>query len=281
MFYRYLCLIAGLVTGLPCYTQSLETNPVRERNFAFEVKQIDEFIERFNGDKNTLLRQYLRQHYPEIKVNRASMVHSLFNRKQSWKNKPLNAFLDAISNSRDTLLLDFYHSQWYAEAFAEFRHNGKLISVKLILRIQADETKAAKWMIMGAVAPALETSPAIPPNPGPARGRRFINPMSHSTNFIALSKVFRDKKNISDFLDSSFLKSPLSASFLHFYLNNDPQYLYVRKIRYHFLQTDGWVFTVDRYLRPGINSGWLISDLIRADQDEKKLYLQKLMNGKL
>ena len=65
--------------------QTIESNTNRERNFAFEVKQIDEFFERFNYEKKSLIISYVKLNYPGISINRESLINSLFNRQnKSW-----------------------------------------------------------------------------------------------------------------------------------------------------------------------------------------------------
>jgi hypothetical protein len=40
----------------------------QESDFAFEVKTIDEFLERFNNDQYTLIRQHLETRFPGKKI---------------------------------------------------------------------------------------------------------------------------------------------------------------------------------------------------------------------
>ena len=104
--------------------------------------------------------------------------------------------------------------------------------------------------------------------------------MSHATNFISLSRALRDKKNLPDYLDADFLSYPSSKSFVRALLKNQLEYLYVKNIRYHFLQIDGWIFTVNDYPRKSIHSGWLVSSLQKSTPEEKESYRSALISRK-
>ena len=53
--------------------------PFQNAEFAFEVKTIDEFIERFNNDQYTLIRQYMEEKFPKKKLTRLDLIRTLFN----------------------------------------------------------------------------------------------------------------------------------------------------------------------------------------------------------
>src|SRR5687768_9024225 len=75
------------------FAQTVESNSNRERNFAFEVKQIDEFFERFNYEKNSLIVSYVKLNYPGITIDRESLVQGLFNRQnKNWIKTDLDTF---------------------------------------------------------------------------------------------------------------------------------------------------------------------------------------------
>ncbi len=98
----------------------------------------------------------------------------------------------------------------------------------------------------------------------------MLNPSSEGTDFINLRKLFSaDKNKIRGFLYRNFEAGKM-ALFIQELLEGQIDYEQIDHITYHFLQVDGWCFTVSKFLRDDPNSGWLISSL-RAMNDREKL----------
>ncbi|MEL7532807.1 MAG: hypothetical protein AAFN10_15925 [Bacteroidota bacterium] len=53
---------------------------------------------------------------------------------------------------------------------------------------------------------------------------------------------------------------------------------FVRSIKYHFMQIDNWIITVENFNRKDWNAGWLISDIIPASPTDKERYLNEKLN---
>jgi hypothetical protein len=49
----------------------------------------------------------------------------------------------------------------------------------------------------------------------------------------------------------------------------------VEDVRFHFFQIDGWYFELTDYNRPGYNTGWLISSLVRLNSPADKEAMRK------
>ena len=258
--------------------QVIESNSRRELNFVFEVKQIDEFFERFNNEQNSLLASYIRLKYPEVQITRTSLLESLFNTEVRGADAEIiREFCLQVSDSTKPAYLDFYSGEWYAEAVCKFRLNGQVTEAIVLLKIQQEENGGSKWIIVSAFSKRLGVTnlPVIfPYKPGCCK---FLNPMSHATNFLSLARALRDKINLPDYLDTSFLEYPYAKSFARALLRNQLEYLYVKSIRYHFLQVDGWIFTVNQYTRNSIHSGWLVSSLQKSTAEEKERYRESLL----
>ena len=259
--------------------QLIESNSQRELNFVFEVKQIDEFFERFNNEQNSLLSSYIRLKFPEIQVTRAALLQSLFNTDVAGSVPGvIQEFCLQVADSTNPVYLDFYSGDWYAEALCKFRLNGQLTEAVVLLKIQQEENGGAKWIIVSASSKRLGITRVPVVFPHKQGCCKFLNPMSHATNFISLSRAFRDKINLPDYLDTNFLEYPYSNSFVRALLRNQLEYLYVKSIKYHFLQIDGWIFTVSNYNRQSIHSGWLVSSLQKSTREEKEIYRSSLIS---
>lgn len=275
----FIMWLAGFSFAGSSSAQVVESNSRRELNFVFEVKQIDEFFERFNNDQNSLLASYVRLKYPQISLNRMSLLESLFNDQVQGSGPELiREFCLQVADSTKPAYIDFYNGDWYAEAVCKFRLNGQMTDVVLLLKIQQEENGGSKWIIVSAFAKRLALTDREVIFPYKATCCKFLNPMSHATNFISLSRAFNDKKNIPDYLDEDFLEYPSSKSFVRAFLRNQLEYLHVKDIRYHFLQINGWIFTVNQYHRKSVHSGWLVSSLKKATEEEKSIYRTALIS---
>lgn len=256
------------LAGLTAVHAAAQDN--REKLFAFEVKQIDEFIERFNDDSASFIRTYIRTHYPEVRVDRATLVHNLVDRsKKDWNQPELDTFFEEILDTTNPVHLTFYSRDWFAEAVCSCTYEGKPAEAVVLLTVNTDSTGGSKWIISDAWCKQIGTPATVKLPELPVPGTKFLNPISHTTNFIGLARAFRDKGHIRDYLDMNFMSSPRSLAFLKALLDGRLQYGYVKNIRYHFLDVDGWVFTVSYFQREQSNSGWLISALSRVDEDKK------------
>jgi hypothetical protein len=242
-----------------------------ESDFAFEVKTIDEFIERFNNDQYTLIRQYLETKFPKKKLTRTDLVKTLFNYEEPLWDKNLAAeFTKTVCDTNNEKFLDFYSDSWYAQAECLVKYKGvsKIVTITLQVMV-SDRTGAAKWVICGARAPFLDFSKKLDP-------KKFLNPISHATDFIGLKKAMEDKMYMRNYLTDQFKESHLNK-YLAALASGEIVFQQINSITYHFLSIDNWLFTVKNYIRPGRNSGWLIQTLSKRTDKEKEEYKKNVL----
>ena len=51
---------------------------------------------------------------------------------------------------------------------------------------------------------------------------------------------------------------------------NNLKFITVNDVKFHFFQIDGWYFEVSQFNRPGFNTGWLISNLVKLNPGDKE-----------
>lgn len=250
----------------------------REKHFIYEVKQIDEFFERFNDDSNSFVRKVYASYHIRYNLNRTKLIKSLFNYEtKSWSADEIDRFVNTATNPKHPVKLDFYSDNWYAEARCKFQQNEGTIDVALILKIDTDSMKRSKWVIAGVRSGFLKTNAEVSIKVPKNNEGKFINPASHANNFIELDKALADKENLSDYLDVSFFKGSYSAGFYKAIVNNEIKFLYVKDVKFHFLQIEKWIFTVEYFPREALNSGWLISSLKNVSPAEMETYRKNLL----
>jgi len=243
----------------------------QESDFAFEVKTIDEFIERFNNDQYTLIRQHLESKFPGKKFTRTDLVKTLFNYEDPlWDASQAADFTKTVCDSTKEKFLDFYADNWFAQAECLVKYKGipKKVSVTLQV-VVSDRTGAAKWVICGARAPFLDFSKRLDP-------KKFLNPISHATDFIGLKKAMDDKMFVRNYLTEKFQESHLNK-YLAALATGDIVFQQLNHVTYHFLALENWSFTVKEYIRPGRNSGWLIQSVTKRSDKQKEDYKKNVL----
>ena len=268
---RLILIVVNLCIAL-CATAQNEIQYFSDENFAFEVKQIDEFIERFNNSENTLIRQYIKDNYGKKDLPRQEILKSLFNQKdESWSLRDVDLFITQIVN-RD-YNLQFEDKDWYAKLDCSVDYLGEEFPMTMIMNVERNQkTNAKKWVITSVNAQFLDI-------PESSDKSKSINPASHGTNFIALDRALEDTSNMKNYVSSDFNPDQLTL-FMSLLSCKKVSIKQVDRIQYHFLQFEGWAFTVKNFERDDKNSGWLISKLERLDDYQKDEYKKSILNLK-
>lgn len=255
-----LLFLLPAVVSLPA--QSI--NDFRESRFAFKVKQVDEFIDRFNHAPHTLAR---REH-PGL-THRDNLL-SLFDQEAPhWEASDIEAFAGQVLAQQARPVIGFYDDDWYASVDCTFRYGSKLREFTLILQNQRAANGGSKWVIVSILG-RLE-GVICEDIPRAVSTGQYLHPMSHAANFIELERAFEDRDNLHNYFDP-WNQGMDFLAFKHALWDGTLKYEFNRGITYHFLQLDGWIFTLDYFLRDDPNTGWLISSLSRATPEEKARY---------
>lgn len=247
-------------------------------NFVYQVKQIDEFIERFNNNDSTMLRQYMDVNSPEVEAKRLSMFKGLFDRGRTWNVDDMKGMYQTVNDTLAPVMLNFFDENWYADATCSFYYKGESKKGRLILQIQKVPNRASKWVIVSALTPFLPShSGEFPKLSIPADSNRTMNPVSHGTDFLGLQKALIDKRNFSNYLHENMYDLAY-APFVSAVLDESLEIDHVDFVQYHFLQIPNWMFKVEKVYRENSNnSGWLISTLIPTSNEQKVQYKKDIL----
>ncbi len=271
---------AGTISG--AQTLSSDNNKERDELFLFEVKTVDEFMERFNDEANSFMRKQFQKQDKQYAVSRAELLVSLFNLDNDWvkDSTDFKDFVSQATTKKNPQYLHFNDSGWYAEAKCAFLYNGKLIEIPLILDVKT-ENKGAKWMICGVgggeVLPDTIQTPWAD-LPVPAHNKfKYIPTTSHATNFVELTNVFCDTMDAYSYFEPEALKTASCRRLVQLILKNKIKFQYVSKLSFHFFQMPQWVFEVQQFNRGKLNSGWLIENIKKVTTAEKELEKKKML----
>ncbi len=253
-----------------------------EENFAWQVKQIDEFMDRFNNADYTPIRQYMKEQYAMEEVSRTEVLRSLFNlEKKAWKKEDVVQFLSEVADSLPPPYLDFYDRDWYAELRCQGVQHQEKVFFTLVLSIELDEkTGGLRWTInsvAGDFLPKADTMALAFAMDETYDVSKTLQPTSYGTDFMNLVDALRDTAHLESYVVSHEVDQPLTA-FLNQLYRRELTFRQVDHIVYHFLQMDRWIFQVQDFNRATTNSGWLINTLMPATEEEKDAYRKHVLH---
>jgi len=248
---------------------------VFEKKLLHEVKQLDQFIGRFNLSENIYGNKYSDRFNDSTKVlyssyvfARKKIIKTLFD-FENLKNDTsvIKRFIDNVSDNSQ--FISFSDNNWFAEVKTTLLLNGNEKNASIILQIEKNSKDEFKWVIKGVKAKFLSLNSDD--------SKDFINPISHETYFINLKKVFENNNNVMQYTYSGFKSDDLSI-FLYLISQNKILLKQIDAISYQFLQIDNYIFKVDFMNRSSFNSGWLITQLIETDKFQKEQYIKNILN---
>ncbi|HRH65581.1 MAG TPA: hypothetical protein PLU53_04745 [Bacteroidia bacterium] len=284
LFYSFLFLSTSL------QAQGLYEDTRWKENHVLEVKVLDEFIDRFNKDTSSAFVQNLKDIYRGKLPLRTSMIKSLFDRKQTWDTSLVKNFALTVTKRGAPHFLGFSDKDWFAHVRCKVTYQGKSRQLDLILKVEEGIHKSTKWVMVSAMADFLNfkypTSKSKIPLPrlcgsdlrDPDNQMTvFLDPMSHSTNFINLHQAFEDPPHFKDYLYEGPLTEQMQL-LLKLVTEKAIHFDYVQHISYHFLQIPNYIMVVEYFNRNSKNSGWLISNLLKVSYRSKPVYKKQFLN---
>jgi hypothetical protein len=278
---KFLIFISFTIFHHRLFSQVISNNEnVQEKHFVYEVKEIDEFFERFNDEKGSFLRGVYKAHHVKFNIPRQRLIWSLFNFENMLKDSDMiNKFVSDVTKKNKPIYLNYYGGNWYAELTCKFKYNAASIDIPVILKIEMTQNKGSKWMIVAVGSSALKSKIVVTEMTESKIKTNIISPTSNGTNFVSLKRVFDDKENLSDYFESDYIYDSNMLEFYNAILNGDIDFLDVVRIKYHFLLAGRWIFTVEDFIREELNSGWLINHLEKVSSVEMNNYRSKLLSG--
>lgn len=255
-----------------CTAQNIRND--LDLEFAFKVKQIDEFIERFNfgTTRQNILKMYLDKniHHNKDTFKRVFFIKTLFNQEDNLDVSLAKEFISFVDSLAHPTYLNFYDNDWYVLLSCDFFYKDKTKKVELILRNQVKKEKISKWVIFSIKSDLFNRPLAID-------STKILTPMSHAVDFMSLGKAFEDKKNSANYYRNDFKPDALSE-FSYLIQENLLIFKKINSIDYYFLQIPNWFFRVEYFNRQTNNSGWLISQLKKMNVEEKIRFKKDVLN---
>lgn len=236
-----------------------------------QSKQVNQFFRRFNGEEDEKGNRYYPRdrQYQSAKL-RKKYLGTLFDEGNAGIDNKLKT--DFAKQALDKpVILDFHGGNWFSEVHTTFTFNGKDQPVVLFMELEKDHL-GYKWVVNRVHADMFV--PVFVRDT--TRVGRFLHPMSHELDFMNLRKAFANTDSITQFTSKSYIPDQLSV-FLYEVKRGNLRFKTVNEVKFHFFQLEGWYFELSQFNRPGYNTGWLISNLVRLNSPTEKDLLRKYL----
>lgn len=269
---RFNTIILLLFATVTSYSQVIREGEDETRLYA-QSKQVNQFFRRFNGEEDEKGNRYYAKdkQYRSEKL-RKKYLGILFDESNTGISSGLK--VEFAKNVLDKqMFLSFHGGSWFSEVHATFRFNGKDQDVLLFMELEKDHG-GSKWVINKVYADMF--APFFVRDT--TKVGRFLHPLSHELDFMNLRKALVNSDSMSQFTVKRFVPDHLSV-FLYELKKGNLEFKSVNQVQFHFFQLDGWYFELSNFNRPGYNTGWLISNLVKlASPTDKEILRRHLYN---
>ncbi len=236
-----------------------------------ENKQVNQFFRRFNGEEDEKGERY----YPKDRLYRSEKLRKkyigiLFDASNAGITPDLKVeFTKDVINKEKPVILNFHGGNWFSEVHTLFLMNGKEVPVTLFMELEKHH-QGTRWVISKVYAdifkPYFERDTV--------KVGKFLHPLSHELDFMNLRRAFSNPDSVSQYTLKKFVPDHLSV-FLYEVKKGNLKFKTVQEVKFHFFQIDGWYFELSQFNRPGYNTGWLISNLVKIKNESEKNLLRK------
>jgi hypothetical protein len=268
---RLIIIFVFLQLGtLPVFaqTKTLGGFQVDERELYAMTKQVSQFFSRFNNEEDQFGKKF-HPNSPQWRESekRRQLLPLLFDHENKRTSSALRDFFIAdLTHVGEEAFLEFLNGRWYAELATKFEHEGREVDIILFLMIEK-ENLGSKWVVTNVYYPAF--SRLFPKGEIAEREKHFLHPMSHELDFMNIYKAFNTPDVIDYYAAKTYSPDYLSL-FFYEVKKGRMKFKAVDTLKFHILQVENWYFEVSYFNRGGMNSGWLISNLIYMTEKEKE-----------
>jgi hypothetical protein len=239
-----------------------------ESVFYAQTKQVNQFFMRFNGEEDVQGKRLYAGNpgYRDLK-NRKKYLNMLFDNSSPVISPDTKfVFIDDALNKKNPAFLDFYSKGWFAEVATSFLYKKEKVNIILYLKIEK-QNDGFKWVISDVYFDRFQSW--FTHLNDTTNLKYFIHPMSHELDFMNLHKAFREPEKLDYYFEKEY-QPDMTALFVMEMKNGNLSFLDVNNVKFHIFQVPNWYFELSWFNRNNVNSGWLISNVLRVNDKEKK-----------
>lgn len=231
-------------------------------------KQVGQFVRRFNMEEDEfgkfLPKTDNRYHNNNMRSSILPSMFDILNPRTSGNLKTY--FIDDVTKSSNPVFLNFLDKNWYAEVTATFYADGQEVNIILYLTLE-QENLGSKWIISNVY---YSYFPHLFPQADTLeKAKYFLHPQSHELDFMNLHKALDDPGHIEYYASKDYEPDYLSLFFYQM-KKGKLKFKQIESVKFHFFQIKNWYFELSYFNRNNNNSGWLISNLIYIEDNQKQ-----------
>lgn len=228
-------------------------------------KQFSEFVERFNYESDfqgNPIDSVFKETYP-----RDLCIKMLFNQEKYDEayfnnNDTLNEFLRKVCDNSQPLYIERYSSDIKAKCICEVIYKGKNHRIVLYLNQEVLKDNSVKWVLSKAEGilflPLSNRNDILVNN----NAIIFIPPSSNEVNFLHLKQLLKKNNDVFDILAEDAEDDQLII-LLDKIQKGEIIFNHVKELTYEINAIHGYRLVIENFNRPSLNSGWLISVLLK------------------
>lgn len=230
------------------------------------TKQMGQFMRRFNYEEDQFGERLNPKdpRYRSKEMRRQSLPILFDQQKYGTQTELQKYFIEDVTKD-DSTFMTFLGGRWYSEVSATFKYKGKTVNVILFLAVEK-EGLGSKWVLTNVYF--SEFNKMFPTGEMADKEKHFLHPMSHELDFMNIYKAFQNPEVIEYYASKEYQPDYLTLFFYEIKQGN-LVFQHVDAVKFHVLQIKDWYFEVSWFNRSGLNSGWLMSNVIYMPEKEK------------
>lgn len=252
-------------------------SPQDDGRFAASTKQVNQFFRRFNGEESAdgTRRYYDNDELYRNKELRGKFISILFDNETSGiLNSLKNEFLSDVLSEVLPKYINFHTGEWFAEVQTVFNFKGKKERATLFMKLQP-EGLGYEWVVDKVNFKPFENIFKKPKG----NEKAFLHPLSHELGFMNLRKAFQENDKPESYTPKEYEPDYLTL-FLYEMKNGNLKFDNIADVKFHFFQINNWYFELNQFNRPGFNTGWLISNLVKLGNGDKEVIQKYIYDQK-
>ena len=248
------------------FAQTIGDFKMDETELYAMTKQMGQFMRRFNYEEDQF-GERLNPKDPRYRSNemRRQSLPILFDQEKYGTQTELQKYFIEDVTKGDSTYMTFLGGRWYSEVSTTFRYKGNDVNIMLFLAVEK-EGLGSKWVLTNVYF--SEFNKLFPSGEMAEKEKYFLHPMSHELDFMNIYKAFQNSDVIEYYASKEYQPDYLTLFFYEIKQGN-LVFKHVDSVKFHVLQIKDWYFEVSWFNRSGLNSGWLMSNVIYMPEKEK------------
>lgn len=265
---KFLPLLASLMLSIGAQCQVVVNSEAQKEMFRAHVKQVDEFIERFNCKSFTPGIDTAKADAKRLNLVSLFPIETSKSSEADYKNAV--KFADHVLASGTKLRYE--DTTWFAMAQCRGKLKNKPVEFTLFLNVEHRRGQMYKWVISRAQGEIFALAPSN------TNEKLMISPTDHDINFMQLSRITTEQDDL--ILNYGQKQFDIDQTSVFFTMVNQGllDIEHVVNLQFIFMQVPGYQVTIEYIDRLANNAGWLIKSAMPVKDSDKKEMLDFIYN---